>query len=116
MYYATAKRIADNTDFFNAFYSKRYQAVALLGAVAEAPYVAMWQQLLKVNGAVQSLLRQQPEPVNQASVDHRQAMERLIWEGLAEAEGVVDTVTAAIGQAVTDAEAIFRPVIQPPPD
>ena len=112
MYYPVIQRINDAGDFFNGFYSKRYLAVALLGAPAEAPYVAMWQQLVKVNAAVASLLRLRPDLGNQDVIDHRHRMEEVIWEGVA---GDKDVTATAINQAVSDAEAIFRPVIQPPP-
>lgn len=111
IYYPIAKRIQDHADFFNGFYSKRYLATALLGPDAEAPYRTMWQALIRVKVAVGMLLRQDAFAPSQAAINHRQQMEEVIWEGAA----APDDIAAAIDQAVSNAEAIFRPVIQPPP-
>jgi len=111
IYYPVLKRIQDNADFFNAFYSKRYLAIALLGPGADVPYRTMWQALVRVHVSVGMLLRRDAFSQNPQAIAFRQKMEEVIWEGASEN----DTQALAVEQAVIEAEAIFRPVIQPPP-
>jgi hypothetical protein len=109
-YYPVERRLQEDAEFFRIFYSKRFLASALLGPEAEAPYADIWSAVIKVQVAVAMLMRPDAYAPYPAAMAHRERMEGRIWEGAVEP----DTVAAAIHQAVTDAEAIFRPVIIPP--
>lgn len=111
IYYPVAKRVQENADFFNSFYTKRYLAIALLGPAAEEPYLQMWQALIQVRVAANMLLRWDAYADNEAAIKHRRQMEEVIWEGAADP----DRLAEKIDQAVAEAEAILRPLIRAAP-
>jgi FtsZ-interacting cell division protein ZipA len=110
-YYPVAKRFSDNADFLNAFYSRRLMAVALLGPQATQPYEAMWQQLVAINVAVRMLLRPGAWANDPSAAKRRDEKEKVIWDGYGES----DRIASGVAEAVVGAEALFRPVVQPPP-
>jgi hypothetical protein len=105
-YYPIIRRLNTNSEFFNSFYAKRYRAIALFGAHAEAPFVTIWQILNSISIAASMLLQDheydRPDPAFQERMRER------IWEGLTDPDGIATQVQ----EAIQAAEELFRPVIE----
>ncbi len=117
LYYPVLHRANEAAPFFDAFYARRFRASALLGAGAEEPYRTVRQALMRVRSASHSLLRLGPEPRTERDRERyderRGRFERVVWEDWSDEDE--DQVAASIDEALAGAEAIFQPVIQPPP-
>jgi hypothetical protein len=110
-YYPVAKRLNAEARFFDELYSGRCRAVALFGREAEAPYQALWRAVVELQVSLMLLMRPDAVAGDPAARRHREAMERIIWQGLAE----TDVIEQHVNSAVAAAERVFRAVIEAGP-
>lgn len=110
-YHAIARRVRDHAEFYNILYSKRYRALALFGKGADVPYKKIWQVMVEVQVAAFTLMRRDTDAPGHAAFEHRDRMENVVWEGAADD----DQIARRIREAVAEAEALFRPVLETPP-